>query len=64
MTEMIEKLGLSARRRCRGAMPTSITKLVYRVKDLEQKADLSASEVLAVRQSIEKLKELNQDFKQ
>ena len=64
MAEMIEKLGLSARRRRRGAVRASITKLADRVRDLERKADLSATEVLAARQSVERLKELNEDFKQ
>ena len=60
---MIETLGLLGRRRRRGAVHASITKLTDRVKHLEQKADLSASEVLAARRSVEKLKELNDDFK-
>ena len=64
MAEMIEQLGLSARRRRRGAVRASITKLVDRVRDLERKADLSASEVLAALRSVERLKELDDDFKQ
>ena len=64
MAEMIEKLRLSARRRRRGAVPASITKLADRVRDLEWKADLSATELLAAPRSVERLNVLHNDFKQ
>ena len=38
--------------------------MVDRVRDLERKADLSASEILTARRSVERLKELNDEFKQ
>ena len=53
MAEMIENLGRSARRRRRGAVRASITKLADWVRDLERKANLSATELLAARRSVE-----------
>ena len=63
MAEIIEKLGLSARWRRRGTVHASITKLADGVKDLKWEAMLSASEVLAARRLIQRLKELNDEFK-
>ena len=63
MAEILETLGLSARRRRRGVVRASITKFSDRVKDLERKAVLSASELLTTRRSIDRLKELDDDYK-